>query len=186
MGYPKKLGRGYLSGLDRVLVSAGSSTSPTLSFSSTPTAGFFDSGGNISVVIGGGIPMTWTSTYATVGNGIYFITTGGVYRQGTLTGASINTNQDNYDPGITTAHYKLRLTLGASVNITGLVGGGDGRELLIVNTSASFTATLKHDVTSTAANRFYTPNAADFAIRPKGAARIHWDEVSSRWQVVSP
>ncbi len=181
-----RLPRGYLAGVDRVLASAGSAAAPSLSFASTPTMGFYDSGGTMTAVVGGASPLVLTTTYVQVANGLYFITTGGVYRQGTLTAASISANQDNYDPGLTTAHYKLRLQLGASVSITGLVGGGDGRELLVINTSASFTATLKHDVTSTAANRFYTPNAADFAIRPKGAARIHWDEVSSRWQVVSP
>jgi hypothetical protein len=102
----------------------------------------------------------------------------------TISPAQIVANTDNYNPtGLSTAGV-LRVSTDASRNLTGIVAQADGPELLICNIGA-FDLVLKHDTTSTAANRFYTPNNADFTIRQNGCARLFYDLTSTRWRVVA-
>jgi len=91
-----------------------------------------------------------------------------------------NTDEDN-PAGLSTATV-LRLSTDASRNLTGIVGGTDGRLLNICNIGA-FNLVLKHDVTSTAANRFYCPGSADFTLTPNSTATLLYDSTSSRWRV---
>ena len=45
-------------------------------------------------------------------------------------------------------------------------------------------AVLKHDTTSTAANRFYGPNSADVTLRPNGWVAVWYDITSARWRIM--
>ena len=67
---------------------------------------------------------------------------------------------------------------------SGLTGGTDGRVVFIFNVTAAQTLTLKHDVTSTAANRFSLPGAADMILSANSGIGIWYDATSSRWRVL--
>lgn len=97
-----------------------------------------------------------------------------------LTPAQITSNQDNYAPGVAT-HY--RLSTDASRDITGLSASQlDGQICNIINVG-SFNIVLKHDVTSTAANRFLCVGSVDITLTPNGIAHLIYDNTSQRWRV---
>lgn len=98
--------------------------------------------------------------------------------------AQLTANTDNWAPtGIETCNV-IRFSTDASRNITGITQGWDGRVLVLENTGSN-DAVLKHDVTSTAANRFYCPNGADFTLKANSAAALRYDGTSSRWRVMA-
>lgn len=75
----------------------------------------------------------------------------------------------------------------AGTTLTGIVPPASpaGRVYLFINTSTAGTLTLSHDVTSTAANRFFLSNGASLAIRPYQMFMLWYDTSSSRWRVMS-
>jgi hypothetical protein len=96
---------------------------------------------------------------------------------------TIAANTDNQAVGAGTAVVEMTAT-GAARNLTGLTGGADGRLLLFLNVG-TFDIVLVHDATSTAANRFFIPNATNFTLPPNSGAHLVYDISSSRWRVVS-
>lgn len=102
-----------------------------------------------------------------------------------LTPTQISANTDDYNPaGLTNGGNPygatvLRLSTDASRNLTGIVGGVDGRILLIINVGAQ-NLVIKDDVTSTAANRFQL--SADFTMAAEQSAFFIYDGTSSRWR----
>lgn len=104
--------------------------------------------------------------------------------QGILTPAQITANQDDYNPSGLAGATVLRLSTNASRNITGLQGGYKGRLILIENVGAN-PIVLKHDVTSTAANRFYGLSASDVTLNQYAIAMLWYDLTLSRWMVFS-
>jgi hypothetical protein len=97
-----------------------------------------------------------------------------------VTPAQIVANTDNYAP--TAGAMLYRLSTDASRDITGLVAGVDGQVCNIINVG-SFNIVLKHDVTSTAANRFLCVGSADITLTPNGIAHLIYDSTSTRWRV---
>lgn len=96
--------------------------------------------------------------------------------------AQLVANTDNWAPtGIGTASV-VRASTDASRNLTGIAGGADGRVLYVCNIGG-FNLVLKHDVTSTAANRFYCPGSVDLTLTPNSTADLLYDSTSSRWRV---
>lgn len=99
-----------------------------------------------------------------------------------ISGGAVLADIDNQDPsGSSVLFFDLS---SASISLTGVQGGTDGRIVKLFNTSGSKNLTLKHDTTSTAANRFYTPGAADYVIGPYGSAEIVYNGTQSRWLVM--
>lgn len=93
--------------------------------------------------------------------------------------------QDNYAPiGFTTASV-LRVDCSAAASLTGLAGGSDGRVVWLYNisTNGANTLTLKHDVTSTALNRFFLAGTTDLVIPNYGGVMLQYDSTSLRWRV---
>jgi hypothetical protein len=76
----------------------------------------------------------------------------------------------------------VRLQSDAARNITGILAFGDGYSVILQNFGA-FNIVLKHDVTSTAANRFYCPGSVDYTLTPNSMVTIIYDGTSSRWRV---
>lgn len=77
-----------------------------------------------------------------------------------------------------------RVAPDANYNLTGIVAPTDGnRRMLVSNTSSSFTITLKHETTSTAANRFSLPGSVDLALAPGSTVGVVYDVASTRWRV---
>lgn len=101
---------------------------------------------------------------------------------GDITPAQITATENNYNPtGLSTANI-ARISSDAQRAITGLVGGTDGRLLTLVNVG-SFEIDLSHDSAgSTAANRFFFPEAGSVLLLPNYALTLWYDATISRWR----
>lgn len=102
-----------------------------------------------------------------------------------LVPAQITADTHNYAPYNHATTDTFRLTTDASRTLTGLAGGVDGRRVLLVN-GGSFTLTLAHQSTSSAAaNRFACPGSATLTLGAGDAALLSYDGTASRWRVVA-
>lgn len=97
--------------------------------------------------------------------------------------SQLTANTDNWNPtGLSTADA-IRASTDASRNLTGIVAPATVRAIVLENVGA-FDLVLKHDVTSTAANRFYCPNDADVTLQKDSSIFLVYDLTSTRWRVV--
>lgn len=119
-----------------------------------------------------------TLSYNDAGNTLTIGTSG----VSVLSPSGISTSQNNYDPG---SGDVLRLSASASgVNITGLVPRIEKLRILI-NIGSANNVTLNHEsASSTAANRFITPNGGDYIVAPTGSTTLFYDDTSTRWRVL--
>jgi hypothetical protein len=92
----------------------------------------------------------------------------------TLTG-----NTDNLAIG---AVNVVRL-VGAGVNLTGMVPDAADHLVWLQNADSGSALVLKHDVTSTAANRFVLPGAVDHTMPARSACWARYDGTTSRWYI---
>lgn len=103
---------------------------------------------------------------------------------GDISPTQLAANTDDWAPtGFSTASV-IRLSTDASRNLTGIAAGADGRAVFLFNIG-SFNLVLKHNTTSSAANRFATPGSVDYALLPGAGALIIYDSTSSLWRVVA-
>jgi len=101
----------------------------------------------------------------------------------TITPTALAANTDNWNPtGLSTADI-IRLSSSAAYNLTGIVAPVTDR-ILILDNIGTFTITLKHNVTSTAANRFLLPGDVDLALSPDTNVWLQYDLTSARWRVI--
>lgn len=130
--------------------------------------------GNSFLVAGTGIGLS----YNDAGNTLT-ISTSGV---SVLSPTAISGSQNNYNPG---AGDILRVSATTSgLNITGLVPGVEKLRILI-NIGSTHNLTLVNEsASSTAANRFITPNGGNYIVAPTGSATIFYDDTSTRWRVL--
>jgi hypothetical protein len=97
-----------------------------------------------------------------------------------ITPAQITTLQNDYNPtGLSTADV-LRLSSDATVTVTGLVGGADGRLILIHNVGSFRIVFANEDSGSSAANRFSF--GGDISIDGGQGLILQYDATSSRWR----
>lgn len=98
--------------------------------------------------------------------------------------SAIDADQNNWLPTGLHTSAGIRFTgLTAARTLTGLDAGAEGDMLWLVNATA-FTLNLAHDsASSTAANRFRSPNAATHAIRQQGGAKLVY--TGTRWSVLA-
>lgn len=108
----------------------------------------------------------------------------GGYGGAAISPAQLVANTNDWAPAGYATAGRIRFSTDASRDLTGIVALGDGVRITLLNIGA-FNLVLKHDATSTAANRFYGPNSADHTIRPNGAAVIEYDLASTRWRVLA-
>lgn len=108
---------------------------------------------------------------------------GGLQWDSTVSPAQITANQNDYNPTGWYGATILNVTTDASRNLTSLVGGVNGRIVIILN-SGSFNLVLKNDdsVTGTAANRFALN--ADITLLPKQQTILSYDGAASRWRAI--
>ena len=102
-----------------------------------------------------------------------------------LSPSALSADTNNWDPGYGDIVRVSGTTTG--IDITGLVaptGIGTNYLRVLINIGSANNLTLKHDVTSTAGNRFLTPTGGDHIIPPSGTATILYDTTSSRWRVL--
>jgi hypothetical protein len=100
----------------------------------------------------------------------------------TIYPAQLTGNTVNWNPTGLAGCHAIIVNSSAAFNLTGIVAQADGREYQLIN-NGSFTITLVHDATSTAANRFYCQNSANFALSPNMTVFLRYDANSSRWRV---
>jgi hypothetical protein len=125
--------------------------------------------------------------HATAGDGTALapvslaVSAGPIAFQGDITPAQITADQNNYNPtGLATA-YVLRLSSDATRTITGLAGGADGRELILVNVGSQNIVLADEHASSTAANRFALDTS--LTLGADTAARLLYDSTSTRWRL---
>lgn len=97
-----------------------------------------------------------------------------------LTPAQITANQNDYAPGVA---WFYRLSTDASRDITGLAVSQVSGQVAEFWNVGSQNIVLKHDVTSTAANRFLCTGAADITLAANEVALLRYDATTARWRV---
>ena len=107
---------------------------------------------------------------------------GSEINSGVFSSTALAASADNLAIG---AVYQVRLSTnaGGSQNVTGMTGGVQGMNVIITNVGATDSLVIKHDATSTAANRFYCANAADVTLRIRGSVQAIYDGTLLRWCV---
>lgn len=112
----------------------------------------------------------------------------------TLLGEDIHTatpsaNQNDYDAGSLGDLINakgLRLSITASLKLTGLAATYDGHDIVLANSSTDYLLWLEHQNTaSAAANRFDLPNGFPFFLMPGDRITLRYSSISSRWQAIS-
>lgn len=102
---------------------------------------------------------------------------------GTLT-VTPSANQDNYNPtGLQYANI-LRVNASASLKLTGLAGGIEGRQIQIINVATDYLLWLENENTaSSAANRFTLPQGFPAFLMPGDSITLIYDDTADRWRV---
>lgn len=94
-------------------------------------------------------------------------------------------NTNDYAPATIQAAAVLRISSTGAVDLTGIVAASTAHAKLLINVG-TFTITLKHaSGSSSAANRFRCPGAADYSLTQSNTVWIWYDATSTVWQVVS-
>lgn len=75
----------------------------------------------------------------------------------------------------------VSLTLTGSQSLTGMVPAADDQLVWLENADSIDFLTIEHDVTSTAANRFYCPFATAYQIPPRSGVWARYNGVLNRW-----
>lgn len=102
--------------------------------------------------------------------------------QQSSTQTAIAAQKDNWNLPAGTGFFQRWSSSSGTQNVTGLsVSQTDGEWFVITNTAN--TIVLKHDVTSTAANRFSCSTGADVTLGANEKAFVEYDSTISRWRV---
>jgi Pectate lyase superfamily protein len=95
----------------------------------------------------------------------------------------ITSNQNDYAPSSFATAGVLILTADVSRDITGFAAPTGGRLLPVYN-NGTVNIVLKHDVTSTAANRIIGRGGADTTLTPKTCVTLWYSTAISRWLIL--
>jgi hypothetical protein len=151
---------------------------------STPTINIT---GGTGVMYGFRYEPTLTSTTGLT-NIAYGHTSGFVQWDSVLSPAQITSNQNNYNPtgfnngGAPNGASILRLQSDATRDITGLVGGVDGRLLIISNVGSNIIRLMDEDAGSAAANRFTIGTTLSLTGTGNKSVMLWYDGTSQRWR----
>ena len=102
----------------------------------------------------------------------------------TITPTALAANTNNYNPTGFAGAEVVRISASGAVDLTGLVAPTTGSRLVILQNAGTEIITLKHDVTSTAANRFLNSTTADISLGLSMALVYLYDDTLSRWRDV--
>lgn len=164
-------------------VATGTGTGGAVTISSGASAGASGTAGNVTIDCGSA--ATGTAGTITIGGSNASSTSIGaaLLVTGVVSPTAFAASADNLAIG-NVAHVRVTTNNAGAQNLTGMTGGADGRIVYITNIGATDSVVLKHDATSTAANRFYGPNAADVTLRVKGSVWAMYDGTLSRWLIM--
>ena len=99
---------------------------------------------------------------------------------GVITPTTLSSDQDNYNPtGLINAAV-IRLSATSLVNISGLAGGTNGRQIVLMNVSTSNIRLLTLSVLSSAGNRFAL--SGDITLVNGSIITLIYDGVSNVWR----
>lgn len=106
---------------------------------------------------------------------------GPVSRLPAVSPAQITANQNNYNPDYLGYAAVLRLSSDASRDITGILNGTDGREIVVLNVGSQNVVLKNASASSAAINRFSL--GADITLSGGGQGKTLWyDAVTSTWR----
>jgi len=120
--------------------------------------------------------LTWTANGATIVNATNSSNTGG----GAFAG-----NQDDLALSSTATFFRLETSVGGGIDITGIAGGTDGRQIILANVGSNDITLKNQDAGSTAANRFQLPGASDVTLGQDAIVTLVYDGTSGFWRFVS-
>lgn len=108
-----------------------------------------------------------------------------IKRSGDISPTALSGDVNDYAPtGFATASVVRQDGGAANRNITGLAGGADGLDVVILNIGTTNNLVLKNEsASSTAANRFTL--GGDVTIGPGQSAHLWYDSTSSRWRAAA-
>jgi len=165
-----------------MLVVDGAVGTPAWSFLNDTDCGAYRIGtNNIGIGVAGAKVLDISATGLGITGGI--TDTAAHLHTGVISPTQLAANTNDWAPTNFATTYVVRATTDAARDLTGIAGGAAGRQILLANVGG-FDLVLKHDVTSTAANRFYLPNSADLTLSPNDAVTLWYDTTSSRWRTV--
>lgn len=99
------------------------------------------------------------------------------------TPAQLTASVNDYDPG---NYDVLRMNGNSGWFITGISGGVKGRMLIIINVGPANVIALSHEsASSSAANRIFSPTAANVTLSVGDGAYLYYDSTSLRWRVIA-
>lgn len=98
------------------------------------------------------------------------------------TPTTLGANANDYDAGLT---VWARISASTTVSITGLLGGIDGRVLILTNVGAQTVTITNQDAASAAANRVITYNGLSIVLAQDGSVVLVYDGTDSRWREIS-
>lgn len=97
-----------------------------------------------------------------------------------------STDQNDYNPTGLGFANRLNVNGSASLKLTGLAGGYDGRIIEIHNGASDYLLWLEHENTaSAAANRFKLPKAFPAFLMPEDSISLKYSGADSRWEVIA-
>ena len=100
---------------------------------------------------------------------------------GLATLAQITADQNNYAIG---DGHAFRLSSDAARNVTGIIGGVNGRLVLLVNAGAQNIVLINESASSTDVNRIITGTGADVTLAGAENTFMIYDGVSARWRLI--
>jgi len=106
----------------------------------------------------------------------------GIVLSGVIAPSQITANQNDYAPTGFSAASVVRISTDASRNITGLAGGAEGREIIVINAGANPAVLKDENASSTAANRFGF--GSDLTLAAKQGATLIYDGNAARWRQI--
>lgn len=101
----------------------------------------------------------------------------------TISPASLSTQQNDYAPTGLSSASVVNLSAAASVSVTGLADGVDGRVVALVNAGALAITLVAQSLASLAPNRFAA--SEDVVLGADSAAILRYDGGASRWRYLA-
>ncbi len=102
--------------------------------------------------------------------------------------ATVSSNQSDWNPAGLADAARVRIDMTGDFTISSIVGGADGRVLILSNNLASAgTFTMVHEATGTVTNRInHAHPLGAIDIQPGESAVLQYNGATSRWDVVAP
>jgi hypothetical protein len=205
--YSRRGSRGYLSGFGAITAASVTSTGAvkatqfraTADGTTSSFAFTWDADENIglrrngadtfTVGIGANQPLLINQFTATFGESAQF--SGGTYYTNYQVPTAISGTVHDYAPsGWNASRSGIKQDISAACTLTGLAAASNGVRQILQNvtTTAGRNLTIQHDngADSTATNRFYCPNLANYVLAPGEGVVIEYDTTlsSGRWHVI--